>query len=139
MGKEALHTNPHRSLTHVAIARTNDTEHNRRPSPCVFLCSSHSSRYSLVCSIPAKSYPANRIWQIMHGFVPDYKFLMPTLPPPSSLLNKPNFRSGMLMTESTRKDDLSSTCHGNEDGPAMIYQDDPPFCSEGFLIGGAPT
>lgn len=35
--------------------------------------------HSLVCSIPAKSYPANRIWQIMHGFVRDYKFLMPTL------------------------------------------------------------
>lgn len=130
------YTNPHRSLTHVAIARTNDTEHNRRPVLCVFLLS-HSSCCSLVCSIPAKSYLANRIWQIMHSFVPDYKFLMPTLPP-FLPFKQTKFPVGDV-NDWIDSEGRSFFHLSRERGcPTMIYQDDPPFCSEGFLIGGGP-
>lgn len=74
----------------------------------------------------------------MHGFVRDYKFLMPTLariPPfkqtkfPFGDVNDWIDSEGLYFFHLSRE---------NEDGPAMIYQDDPPFCSEGFLIGAGP-
>lgn len=128
---ESTTQTPHRSLTHVAIARTNDIEHNRRLCPYVFLLLPHSF-IGMQASLALKVIRRTGFGKSCTASCATINFWCPLLAriPPFKQTKFPfGDVNDWIDSEGRYFFHLSRE---NEDGPAMIYQDDPPFCSEGF-------
>ena len=131
---ESTTETPHRSLTHVAIARTDDIEHNRRLFP-VSSCSPFIGMQASLLKVIRRA----GFGKSCTASCATINFWCP-LSPASLLLNKPNFRSGMLMTGSTRKDDISSTCHEKTRmARRWSIKTIPPFVRRDFSLARVPT